>query len=188
MEYTSNILDLIGNTPMLRLADLGETVVFAKAEYLNPGGSIKDRVAKHIIETSERRGDLKEGMIVAEATSGNTGIGVTLVAAHKGYRVLIVMPEDMSEERKKIIRALGGELVETPAEKSISGAVDRLREIQAEDDRIWLVNQFENPLNPEIHYKETAAETSETPSTRSRVVIPSSARLSSTTTARTPSP
>jgi len=158
MNYTSNLLDLIGNTPLLRLTRLGHACVFAKAEYLNPGGSIKDRVAKHIIETAEKAGELKEGMTIAEATSGNTGIGVTLVGVHKGYRVQVFMPEDMSEERKKIIRALGGELVETPQEDGIQGAVDRLEEIAKENPSLWLVNQFANPLNPEIHYMQTGPE------------------------------
>jgi len=158
MNYTSNLLDLIGNTPMLRLTRMGQGRVFAKAEYLNPGGSVKDRVARYIIETAERSGDLKKGMTIAEATSGNTGIGVTLVGVHKGYPVRIYMPEDMSEERKKIIRALGGELVETPGKDSIQGAVDRLREAASADPNLWLVRQFENPLNPEIHYTQTGPE------------------------------
>ena len=106
MEYYTNILNAIGQTPMLDLTRISKGTVFAKAEFLNPGGSIKDRVAKYLIEQAEKAGELRPGMTIAEATSGNTGIGVTLVGIHKGYRVVILMPEDMSEERKKIIRAL----------------------------------------------------------------------------------
>jgi len=114
---TDNILTLIGNTPLLRLK--GEDI-FAKAEFLNPGGSIKDRVARAMIECAERDGRLKPDSIICEPTSGNTGIGIALVGRIKGYRVRIVMPEGMSEERKKIIRALGAELVLTPMDQSLA--------------------------------------------------------------------
>jgi cysteine synthase A len=152
---TDNILDLIGNTPLIRLK--GESV-FAKAEFLNPGGSIKDRVALAMIEGAERDGKLKPDSIIVEPSSGNTGIGVALVGRLKGYRVRIVMPEDMSDERKKLIRALGAELVLTPAKDSIRGAVERVRQMAAEDARIYVPQQFENPDNPRVHYEETARE------------------------------
>ena len=152
---TDNILDLIGNTPLLRLA--GENV-FAKAEFLNPGGSIKDRVALSMIEGAERDGKLKAGSVIVEPTSGNTGIGVALVGRLKGYRVVIVMPEGMSEERKKLIRALGAELVLTPDEQGIPGAVDRVRQMAIADKNIYVPQQFENPDNPRAHYEETARE------------------------------
>ena len=152
---TDNILDLIGNTPLLRLK--GERI-FAKAEFLNPGGSIKDRVALAMIEGAERDGRLKKDSIIMEPTSGNTGIGVALVGRLKGYKVRIVMPEGMSEERKKIIRALGAELILTSDKDSIKGAVDRVRQLAAEDPRIFVPQQFENPDNPRIHYEETARE------------------------------
>ncbi|HUT33180.1 MAG TPA: cysteine synthase A [Planctomycetota bacterium] len=152
---TDNILDLIGNTPLLRLK--GERV-FAKAEYLNPGGSIKDRVARAMIEGAERDGRLKRNSIIVEPTSGNTGIGVALVGRLKGYKVRIVMPEGMSEERKKLILALGAELVLTPDAESIAGAVKRVREMAAEDPRVFVPQQFENPDNPRCHYEETAVE------------------------------
>jgi len=152
---TDNILDLIGNTPLLRLK--GERI-FAKAEFLNPGGSIKDRVALAMIEGGERDGLLKPGSIIVEPTSGNTGIGVALVGRLKGYRVRIVMPEGMSEERKKLIRALGAELVLTRDEEGIAGAVARVREMAAEDPRVFVPQQFENPDNPRVHYEETAHE------------------------------
>ena len=152
---TDNILDLIGNTPLIRLK--GENV-FAKAEFLNPGGSIKDRVALAMLEGAERDGRLKPDSVIMEPTSGNTGIGVALVGRLKGYRVRIVMPENMSEERKKLIKALGAELILTSAEKSIGGAVERVRQMQAEDPRVFVPQQFENPDNPRVHYEETAHE------------------------------
>ena len=152
---TDNILSLIGNTPLVRLR--GESI-FAKAEFLNPGGSIKDRVALAMIEGAERDGRLKSDSVIVEPTSGNTGIGLALVGRLKGYRVRIVMPENMSEERKKIIRALGAELILTPADESISGAVKRARELADEDPRVFIPNQFENPDNPRVHYEQTAVE------------------------------
>jgi len=132
--------------------------IWAKAEYLNPGGSIKDRVAKYMLDRAEQRGELKPGAIIVEPSSGNTGIAVTLVGVQKGYRVIIAMPEDMSEERKKIIRAFGGELKFTPAAESLEGAVRRAEEMAAEDHRIFVPQQFENPDNPEIHYLQTGPE------------------------------
>ncbi|MHC4561591.1 MAG: cysteine synthase A [Planctomycetota bacterium] len=152
---TDNILNLIGNTPLLQLA--GERV-FAKAEFLNPGGSIKDRVALAMLEGAERDGKLHDDSIIVEPTSGNTGIGLALVGRLKGYRVRIVMPENMSEERKKLIVALGAELILTPADESIEGAVRKANELAAEDDRVYIPNQFANPDNPRMHYEETAHE------------------------------
>jgi len=155
---TESILDIIGNTPMLGLKKLTGLNIFAKAEYLNPGGSIKDRVAKHMIEQAEARGVLKPGMTIMEPTSGNTGIGIALVGVQKGYRVVIAMPENMSEERKKIILALGAELILTKSEDSIGGAVLEIEKQRAKDHNIFVPQQFENPDNPEIHYLTTAAE------------------------------
>ncbi len=152
---TDNILNLIGNTPLIQLR--GERV-FAKAEFLNPGGSIKDRVALAMLEGAERDGRLKPGCTIVEPTSGNTGIGITLVGRLKGYRVCIVMPENMSAERKKLIKALGGELILTPAEEGIIGALNKVREIQANDPNVFVPQQFENPDNPRVHYEETAKE------------------------------
>ena len=154
-----SILDTIGDTPMLELSSLATgRKVFAKAEFLNPAGSVKDRVALHLLECAEEEGALKPGMTVAEATSGNTGIGVAFVGIQKGYRVVIVMPEDMSEERKKIIKALGAELISTPAAGGIAGAVSHLEEMASGDDSIWIVGQFVNPHNPETHYLTTGPE------------------------------
>ncbi|HNW93034.1 MAG TPA: cysteine synthase A, partial [bacterium] len=152
---TDNVLDLIGNTPLVRLK--GERV-YCKAEFLNPGGSIKDRVALAMIEGAEARGALKPGMTIIEPTSGNTGIGIALVGKLKGYRVVIVMPENMSAERKKLIVALGAELVLTPAAAGIGGAVEHVTALAAGDPRYFVPQQFENPDNPKIHYEETAHE------------------------------
>ncbi len=152
---TDNILDLIGRTPLIRLK--GESI-FAKAEFLNPGGSIKDRVALAMIEGAERDRRLRPDSIIVEPTSGNTGIGIALVGGLKGYAVRIVMPENMSEERKKLIRCLGADLVLTPADAGIGGAVERVRQMQAEDTRVFVPQQFENPDNPRVHYEETAHE------------------------------
>ncbi len=152
---TDNLLDLIGNTPLIRLK--GEDI-YAKAEFLNPGGSIKDRVAQAMIEGGERDGRLKPDSIIVEPTSGNTGIGIALVGRIKGYQVRIVMPEGMSEERKKIIRALGADLVLTPDEASILGAVNKACEIAAADPHVFMPQQFENPDNPRVHYEETSHE------------------------------
>lgn len=152
---TDNVLELIGNTPLVRLR--GENV-YAKAEFLNPGGSIKDRVAVAMLEGAERDGRLRPDSIIVEPTSGNTGIGVALVGRLKGYQVRIVMPQGMSEERKKIIRALGAELILTPDAEGIAGAVKRVREMAAEDPRVFVPQQFENPDNPRCHYEGTARE------------------------------
>jgi cysteine synthase A len=152
---TDNILELIGNTPLLQLK--GENI-FAKAEFLNPGGSIKDRVALAMLEAAERDGKLNENTIITEPTSGNTGIGLALVGHLMGYRVRIVMPEGMSEERKKLIKALGGELVLIPDEEGLAGAVRRVEQMAAEDPHIYVPQQFENPENPRVHYEQTARE------------------------------
>ncbi|MBM3861162.1 MAG: cysteine synthase A [Verrucomicrobia bacterium] len=152
---TDNILDLIGRTPLVRLRN---EPIYAKAEFLNPGGSIKDRVALAMIEGAERDGKLRPDSIIVEPTSGNTGIGIALVGRLKGYKVRIVMPENMSIERRKLIQCLGADLILTPAKDSIEGAVQRVREIQAEDPRVFVPQQFENPDNPRVHYEETAHE------------------------------
>ena len=151
----ANILDLIGDTPLVRL---GEESIFGKAEFLNPGGSIKDRVALAMLEGAERDGRLGPDSIIVEPTSGNTGIGVALIGRLKGYPVKIVMPEGMSEERKKIIRAFGAELILTPDAESIPGSVRRVAEMAAADPRIFVPQQFENPNNPRCHYEQTAPE------------------------------
>jgi len=155
----NSVLEAIGNTPLIRLRRISSGNVFVKADFLNPGGSIKDRVAKHIIESAEKEGKLTSGMTIIEATSGNTGIGLTLVGVQKGYQVVCVMPENMSEERKKIIKAFGGEIVLSPAEESLTGSLKRMKTLtDADPERYFVANQFANPHNPEIHHDQTASE------------------------------
>ncbi|MDD2352959.1 MAG: cysteine synthase A [Atribacterota bacterium] len=150
----NNIIEAIGNTPLLRLNKISSGNVFAKAEFLNPGGSIKDRVAKYIIEEAEKDQKLKPGMTIIESTSGNTGIGLTLIGVQKGYEVICVMPENMSEERRKIIQAFGGKIISTPAEESLTGSIKKMKEITQQDpERYFITDQFVNPKNPETHYK-----------------------------------
>jgi len=156
--FAANVLDQIGNTPIVCLKNMTGANIFAKSEHLNPGGSIKDRVARFMLEEAERTGVLRPGMTVVEPTSGNTGIGIALVGRRMGYRVIIVMPENMSEERKKIIAALGAEMVLTPAEASIEGAVAEVRRMQESDPNIYVPQQFENPANPKIHTLTTGPE------------------------------
>ncbi len=159
--YYTNVLDLIGNTPLISLEQTTGLKVFAKAEFLNPGGSIKDRIALNMIEEAEKDGRLKPGMTIIEPTSGNTGIGLALCGVRKGYRVIIVMPENMSEERKKIIKALGAELVLTDPKLSIGGSVDKAMEIASTSDEYFVPQQFQNPANPDTHYRTTAVELTE---------------------------
>jgi len=155
----NNIIKAIGNTPLLCLEKMSSGNVYAKAEFLNPGGSIKDRVAKYIIEEAEKDQKLEPGMTIIEATSGNTGIGLTLVGVQKGYQVICVIPENMSDERKKIIQAFGGEIITTPAEESLTGSINRMREItQQEPEKYFVADQFVNPKNPETHYKNLGPE------------------------------
>lgn len=156
--FYKNILDVIGNTPLLSLEETTGLQLFAKCEFLNPGGSIKDRIALNMIEEAEKSGRLKPGMTILEPTSGNTGIGLALCGVRKGYRVIIVMPENMSDERKKIIRALGAELILTEPKLSIGGAVDKVRELASSSDEYFVPQQFENPANPDTHYRTTARE------------------------------
>jgi len=153
-----SILDAIGNTPLLKLERTTEYNIYGKLEMLNPGGSIKDRVAKYLVLEAEKNGELDPDTVIVEASSGNTGIGLVLVGVQRGYRVVIVMPENMSEERKKIITALGGEMILTPSEKSLEGALEKAYEIKNSGPKAWMPHQFENPGNPLVHYRETAAE------------------------------
>ena len=156
--YYENILDLIGNTPLLSLEATTGLNLYAKAEFLNPGGSIKDRIALNMIEEAEKSGRLKPGMTIIEPTSGNTGIGLALCGVRKGYKVIIVMPENMSDERKKIIKALGADLVLTDPALSIGGSVEKATEIAASSDQYFVPQQFQNQANPEAHYRTTAKE------------------------------
>jgi cysteine synthase A len=156
----NTILETIGNTPHLRLHRLypGRVEVWLKLERGNPGGSIKDRIALSMIEDAERRGILKKDSVIIEPTSGNTGIGLAMVAAVKGYRLILVMPESMSIERRRIVAAYGATLDLTPREKGMKGAIERATQLAAETPGAWIPQQFENPANIEVHRRTTAAE------------------------------
>jgi cysteine synthase A len=154
-------LALIGGTPLMRLRRLsppGGGVVMAKLENKNPGGSIKDRAALGMVLAAEREKKLGPGATIVEATSGNTGISLAMIAAVRGYRCVVVMPEHMSPERRNVLRAYGAEVVLTPADEGMSGAVARAREICKATPRSWMSRQFENPANPEAHATTTALE------------------------------
>jgi cysteine synthase A len=156
----NNILETIGNTPHVRINNLyGDThEVWIKLEKANPGGSIKDRIGLAMIEDAEQKGLLKSDSIIIEPTSGNTGIGLALVAAVKGYKIVLVMPESMSIERRRLMALYGAEFVLTPREKGMKGAIEKAKELVAETPNAWLPQQFDNPANTEIHRKTTAQE------------------------------
>jgi len=156
MNYS--VLDQIGNTPIVSLEAATGAKIYAKAEYLNPGGSIKDRVALFMLEEAKRTGQLKDGDIIAEPTSGNTGIGIALVGGLMGHKVVIAMPENMSIERRNIMKALGAEVILTPAEESVEGAINAIRKVKAERANVFVPNQFENVNNPLAHYLTTGPE------------------------------
>lgn len=157
----SSILDAVGNTPMVRLNRVvpeGSAEVYAKLESFNPMSSVKDRIAKSMIEAAERRGDVVEGTVIVEPTSGNTGIGLAMVCAVKGYKLILTMPDTMSAERRKLLSALGAELVLTPGKDGMLGAVKRAEEIAAVTENAFMPQQFKNKANPWIHRKTTARE------------------------------
>ena len=156
----SDVTEIIGNTPHIRLNRLfGQShEVWVKFEARNPGGSIKDRIALAMIEDAEREGILKKDTVIIEATSGNTGIGLAMAAAVKGYRLIIVMPESMSPERRKLMKAYGAELELTPAGSGMKGAIERAKEISNEINNTWIPSQFDNISNIIIHQKNTASE------------------------------
>lgn len=156
-----NLTDLIGNTPLVKLNKLTEglgATVAVKLESANPGNSVKDRIGRAIIEAAEKDGSLKPGGTIVEATSGNTGIALALVGAARGYKVILTMPETMSNERRVMLRALGAELVLTPGPGGMQGAVDKANEIVNSTDNAILARQFSNPANPEVHYNTTGKE------------------------------
>src|SRR5262245_24270625 len=155
----ANILETIGNTPHIRINRLfGDAEVWVKSERANPGASIKDRIALSMIEDAERSGKLKPGGTIIEPTSGNTGIGLAMVAAVKGYRLVLVMPESMSLERRRLMLAYGATFDLTPKEKGMKGAIARAEELIAETAGSWMPQQFENPANLEVHRRTTAQE------------------------------
>jgi cysteine synthase A len=154
-----SILETIGRTPHIRVRRLfGDAEVWVKSERANPGGSIKDRIALAMIEEAERSGALKPGGTIVEPTSGNTGIGLAMVAAVKGYKLILVMPESMSLERRRLMLAYGASFDLTPREKGMKGAIERARELLAEIEDSWMPQQFENPANIEVHLHTTAQE------------------------------
>jgi len=158
---TENIIELVGNTPLLHLARFASPPladIYAKLEYLNPGGSVKDRAALGMILDAEERGVLKPGSTIIEPTAGNTGIGLALIGAARGYRVILCVPEGYSREKMKIMQALGGELVFVSKERGMQGAIDRASELAAEIKGSFIPQQFENPANPCFHEKTTARE------------------------------
>jgi len=155
----SNILETIGNTPHIRVQRLfGDAEVWIKSERSNPGGSIKDRIALSMIEDAEKSGKLRPGGTIVEPTSGNTGIGLAMVAAVKGYRLVLVMPESMSLERRRLMLAFGASFDLTPREKGMKGAIERALQIVDETPGAWMPQQFENPANIDIHVRTTAQE------------------------------
>ncbi len=158
---SSNVIQLIGNTPLLRLRripDKNHAQVLCKLESFNPGGSLKDRIALAMIEDAEAKGNLKPGGTVVEPTSGNTGIGLAMVCAQRGYKLILCMPEDMSRERRVVLKAYGAELVLTPASGFMAAAVEKAKKILAEHPEYFMPGQFSNRANPEAHIKTTAPE------------------------------
>ncbi|MBI1820671.1 MAG: cysteine synthase A [Nitrospirae bacterium] len=156
-----DVTQAIGNTPIVRLSRLsekGKGTVFGKAEYLNPGGSVKDRICLNMINEAEKKGLLKPGGTILEPTSGNTGIGLALVSAVRGYKVILVMPESMSQERVSLLSSYGVELILTPAYEGMQGAIKEAQEILAKNPDYYMPNQFANSANPEMHRKTTAVE------------------------------
>jgi cysteine synthase A len=161
LRVADDITELVGETPMLqftRLVPASAADVFAKLEYLNPGGSVKDRAAIGIIKRAEAEGKLRPGGTIVEATAGNTGIGLALIGVKRGYKVSLFVPEKFSEEKVMIMRALGAEVVRTPEDEGMSGAISRANELVASTPGAFMAGQFENPANPDYHYETTARE------------------------------
>ena len=158
-----NASELIGNTPLLEVSNIEknlglEAKILVKLEYFNPAGSAKDRIAKSMIEDAEERGILKEGSVIIEPTSGNTGIGLASIAAVKGYRIILTMPETMSVERRNILKAYGAEIVLTDGTKGMNGAIEKAKELAGQYDNSFIPGQFENPANPAVHKRTTGPE------------------------------
>lgn len=160
-SYFQDVTLAIGNTPLLKLSrfsEKGAGTVYGKAEFMNPGGSVKDRISLNMINEAERQGLLKSGGTILEPTSGNTGIGLALIAAVRGYKMILVMPESMSQERISLLNSYGVELILTPAYEGMQGSIKEAQEILAKHPEYYMPNQFKNPANPEIHRKTTGIE------------------------------
>jgi cysteine synthase A len=161
LRVAENITELVGQTPLLRfrrIVPAGAAQVFAKLEYLNPGGSVKDRAAIGMIKKAEEQGLLKPGGTIVEGTAGNTGVGLALIGVNRGYKVIVCVPEKFAEEKVKIMRALGAEVLRTPDEAGMQGAIQKAREVAAQIPGSFTALQFENPANPDFHCETTAAE------------------------------
>jgi len=161
LRVADDITQLVGETPMLRLkrvAPPGAAELYAKLEYLNPGGSVKDRAAIGIIQRAEKQGRLRPGGRIVEATAGNTGIGLALIGVNRGYKVSLFVPERFSEEKVQIMRALGANVIRTPDEEGMKGAIRRATELADRDPEAFMAGQFDNPANPDYHYETTAQE------------------------------
>lgn len=161
MHIANNVTQLIGNTPLVRLNRItgdAKATVLAKLEYYNPAKSVKDRIGLAMIEAAERDGHIGPNTLVVEPTSGNTGIALAMVCAQRGYRLIVTMPETVSKERRKVLRAFGAELVLTPGDKGMAGAIEAANRIAAEHGDVFIPQQFVNPANPEVHRRTTAEE------------------------------
>ena len=163
MKVYNKITDIIGSTPLLKLTNYIEdnkleADIFAKLEYFNPAGSVKDRIAKAMIDEAEAKGIIKQGAVIIEPTSGNTGIGLASVAASRGYKIILTMPETMSVERRNLLKAYGAELVLTDGAKGMKGAIEKANELAASTPNSFIPSQFKNPANPQIHVRTTGPE------------------------------
>lgn len=163
MKTFDKITDLIGNTPLLKLTNYGNqkklgATIYAKLEYFNPAGSVKDRIAKAMIDDAEEKGILKPDSVIIEPTSGNTGIGLAAVAASRGYKIILTMPETMSIERRNLLKAYGAQLVLTEGAKGMKGAIEKAKELAAENPNSFIPSQFTNPSNPTVHLNTTGPE------------------------------
>ncbi|WP_422444531.1 cysteine synthase A [Thermoanaerobacterium sp. DL9XJH110] len=160
-KVANDIRELIGGTPLLKINNFSlpdEVKIYAKLEYFNPGGSIKDRAGLFMLEEAEKHGMLRPGATIIEPTAGNTGIGIALAALNKGYKVIFVVPEKFSEEKQELMKALGAEIIHTPTDRGMEGAIEKARDLSREIPDSFIPNQFENPANPLAHYKTTGPE------------------------------
>ena len=161
MKYYESMKELVGNTPMVKLLHAGaglRSEIFAKLELYNPSGSVKDRIGEYMIREAEQKGMLRKGSTIIEATAGNTGLGVAFAALNKGYHILFVVPEKFSEEKQQLMKALGAELIHTPREKGMQGAVEKAEELRRYIKGAVSLEQFKNPANPRAHYETTGPE------------------------------